>query len=45
MAYNMQYCIRGETLHNHIQRVIHRMKYELHKSGNDHSLVLIPGTF
>lgn len=41
----MQYCIRGETLHNHIQRVIHRMKYELHKSGNDHSLVLIPGTF
>lgn len=34
-----------EPLHNHIQRVIHQVKYELHKSGNDYSPVLIPNTF
>lgn len=35
----------AEPLHNHIQRVIHGMKYELHKSGNDHSPLLISNTF
>lgn len=35
----------AEPLHNRIQRIIHRMKYELHKSENDHSPVLIPSTF
>lgn len=35
----------AEPLHNHVQRVIHWMKYELHKSRSDHSLALIPHTF
>lgn len=34
-----------EPLHNHIQTVVPRMIYELHKSGNDHSPLLIPNTF
>lgn len=35
----------AEQLHNHIQRIIHRMKHELHKSENDHSHTFIPSTF
>lgn len=35
----------AEQLHNHIQKIIHRMKHELHKSENDHSHTFIPSTF